>query len=304
MNAPPIIHVGYPKTATTWLQKHVFKTHPGLRYFDRHKPAGSWLFDVVSEPEAFWDDARFAEQTREFARGSTGDQRHLASYEHLSGTPFTRSCEAATARERLARHFPRSKILIGLREQSGMLWSIYVQYVMLGGTLRPEQFFACQWPATVGVDLRGFEYDRFVERYAERFGSEQVVIYFQEDLASDEADTLATIWDRLGVPRHGPPGAGAVNPSLSAPLLLTLRFLNHFLASRINPSHLVPERWLTTHNVRVFLQRKLDPKLRKLGLTRSLRPPEALKKAWIDRFRESNRRLETRLARPLPHLKK
>ena len=28
-----IVHVGYPKTASTWLQTRVFPAHPGLDYW-------------------------------------------------------------------------------------------------------------------------------------------------------------------------------------------------------------------------------------------------------------------------------
>ena len=42
-----IVHVGYPKTASTWLQTRVFPAHPGLDYW-RDVPGFDWVNKVVN----------------------------------------------------------------------------------------------------------------------------------------------------------------------------------------------------------------------------------------------------------------
>ncbi len=42
-----IVHVGYPKTASTWLQTRVFLAHPGLVYW-RQAPGFYWVNGIVN----------------------------------------------------------------------------------------------------------------------------------------------------------------------------------------------------------------------------------------------------------------
>ncbi len=41
------VHVGYPKTASTWLQTRVFPGHPGLDYW-RQVPGFDWVNGIVN----------------------------------------------------------------------------------------------------------------------------------------------------------------------------------------------------------------------------------------------------------------
>ncbi len=44
---PVFVHVGYPRTASTWLHTHVFPGNPGLDYW-RQVPGFDWVNGMVN----------------------------------------------------------------------------------------------------------------------------------------------------------------------------------------------------------------------------------------------------------------
>ena len=46
MNKPTIVHIGFPKTATTWMQKYLFTRHQGFHVIPR-----DYLISVLDETD-------------------------------------------------------------------------------------------------------------------------------------------------------------------------------------------------------------------------------------------------------------
>jgi hypothetical protein len=129
-----LIHIGYPKTGSTWLQRSVFR-NPKRGFFlsSRHKvrkfliAPHAFDFEVQSCCQQFLPDLQQAEE-----KGLTP----VLSQELLAGNAHTGGYDSGTNANRLAQVFPEAKILVVIREQKRMIISTYKQYVKGGGMLR------------------------------------------------------------------------------------------------------------------------------------------------------------------------
>src|SRR5262249_44700832 len=123
-----LIHVGFAKAGSSWLQEELLPRVRNARVIARTAVRREFL---VPSPLAF--DARTA---RRSVLGRAAD-RALISEEELAGNLHTGGLHGAMSREiaeRLARAFPEAHIVIVVRNQIDMIASAYKQYVESGGT--------------------------------------------------------------------------------------------------------------------------------------------------------------------------
>lgn len=113
------LHIGMPKTGTTFLQERVFPYFDELQLVRGYRPVRS-LFE--GEPR----------------------QSILLSDESLSGNPFAGDwAEAFESRmEVLASLFPQAHVVVGFRRHADLIVSLYKQHLHQGGTLTLDDF----WP--------------------------------------------------------------------------------------------------------------------------------------------------------------
>lgn len=214
-----VIHIGFHKTASTWLQQSVFPDVQGALYVSRHPVLGTLLADLL-EAEVFLEST-FREAVREVG------QRLLVSNEALVGHPWSESLGPDVLSERLARVLPGARIIVVTRERSALVRSLYAQYVYRGGSRRLEEFER---------DVLHPEYldvDRTLEAYRSRFDAVLSVPY--EELRADTRAVLQRMAEfaALGFPE---PSARRANVSLSGWRLETLRRWNGaFRASALGP---------------------------------------------------------------------
>lgn len=134
-----LLHVGYHKTATSWMQNCLFVPEHGYRQVARH--AEVWEH-VVGKHGLLFD----AEEMRgAIDRGMAlrqGQEIPVVSSEILSGHPFFGGIGSDVFALRLKEIAPDARILISVRHQYSALVSVYLQYLLRGGTMTPEQFFS------------------------------------------------------------------------------------------------------------------------------------------------------------------
>ena len=110
----------------------------------------------------------------------------VISSEILSGHPFQGGHESDVFAERIQRIAPRARILISIRNQLRILPSVYMQYVLRGGTMPWQMFFQGQDEIEYfGFTPEHFEYDLLVARYQALFGAANVYVMTQESLQVD-----------------------------------------------------------------------------------------------------------------------
>lgn len=189
-----LIHIGYHKTATTWLQEEIFVS-------------SSNVFEPLS--------IRPAERCRELGRRfyATADnyplspfnlnEKEIADYlnhlleikpelltkcpvfsdERLCGQYASAGCDSQAIANRLKNTFPNGKVLIVIRRQPELLLSSYFQFLYIGGTLSFQKFTQCNYD-----DKRPFfspyhfDFLPLVKYYFQLFGKENVLVLPQEYL--------------------------------------------------------------------------------------------------------------------------
>lgn len=233
----PLLHIGYHKTGTTWLQKRVF-------------PDESAGFSYVGDPRAvlrnFFPPNPFdfdpAVARRRFrGRVDAAEARGLVpviSHERISGSPYAGGHDSRTTADRLGVVFPKARVLVTVREQADMILSVYKQYVQWGGAASLPKFLS----PPPGVNRLPvfrhafYEYHHLIGYYRDLFGDENVLVLPYELLRSRPGEFLESIDDFLGIPA-AEPVLDRANVSLSALSLALKRRANRFFVrDGLNPA--------------------------------------------------------------------
>ncbi|MEM1217738.1 MAG: sulfotransferase domain-containing protein [Bacteroidota bacterium] len=257
----PLIHIGYHKTGTTWLQQFLF--HPELGFtplVPPHKrPAFGASFIYPSELQFDTEAARATYASRIRAIRQMGLVPVLSA-ERLSGAFQAGGYDSATIARRLRETFPTGKILIVIREQSSMILSSYVQYVRAGGARNLTAYFkkAQRAPGFVpGFSLGHFHYDRLIAYYQLLFGKDRVLVMTYETFRQRPADFVGAIRQFSGLPPVDQvlPMDKKVNTSYGPFTLFWKRQYNRFfLDSSLNPGVWWPLPNGVERRVVLFLQ--------------------------------------------------
>ncbi len=198
----PIVHIGYPKTASTWFQEDVY---PHVTSHQFVPPA--IVRQSLLTPHAFdWD----AEEARARLSSSAGlppviCEEELTGYIHNGG--LNGHLTVATA-HRIRDILPDAHIVIFIRSQVEMINAVYLQYVRGGGTFGPDRYLYPHWylrghlakPHKVPrFSFTYFEYDRLISCYDSLFGSGNVHVFLYEELRNNRDEVLAEVLAKTGL---------------------------------------------------------------------------------------------------------
>ncbi len=156
------VHVGYPKTGTTWLQKTVFPSHPEINF--RPTVFVEWLEEITA--------ADF---------GIHNKRAVVVSNEGLAS-------DSLWLHSRLGK---RAKIIIILREQVSMIESLYRQFVAEGGTESFSEFLEQYLPD--GAAREYLDYHRSVGLFRSLFGDGNVFVGLFEQLQENPGAFLSDL---------------------------------------------------------------------------------------------------------------
>lgn len=258
----PVLHVGYQKTATTWLQKAVLSHHPGVEVVRRATPDAEWLEDVVGLHPFDFDPGALRARYERSAAACAGRLPFL-SYEAWIGTPFSGGRDVVENARRLHAIFPEARVVLVIREPMDMLGSMLRQYVHEGGALPPTALLTRRHPERTYFDPSFLYYDRVIDVYSELFGRDRLCVLLFEMLRSSPQEFVDQLCEFCGVVPLDVSRLedGHRNTGLSAPSLAIARVANRFVASAFNTAPLVPRALLTSRAIRRALQRGVDPLL-------------------------------------------
>lgn len=220
-----IVHVGFHKTGSTWLQRHLFPTVEGASFAD-----GRIFLALMRN---LTEDDDFYESTFRAAVAEAGE-RVLLSYETLAaGHPFEPTKEPDRIADRLLRVAPGARIVLFTRDREALARSVYAQYVQVGGCIPRSRFEQTE----LATDY--FDINAAIERYRERF--EQVLVLSYEQFRADPKECIARLERFADVRFTIPVQTSAVNVSLHGWRLAVLREWNRmFRRSAYNPSPPLP----------------------------------------------------------------
>jgi hypothetical protein len=225
----PIVHIGYHKTGTTWLEKRLFdRPEVGFESISLARQISDfvWVHDLDFDP------ARYrAELAPRVEHARREGRIPLITSERLAGNPHSGSYDSKRLAERLHEVFPDARILIVIREQRAMLLSTYAQYVKAGGLCSLRDYVEGPRDHRLPLfSLDQFRYDRLVAFYQTLFGRESVLVQPYEHFRSDPESYVRRICQFCGAK---PPPTLAFsrveNRSLGPLALSVLRRLNPFL---------------------------------------------------------------------------
>lgn len=170
-----VVHVGYHKTGSSWLQEELF---PVLEDVAVPLDFGTILEAIVTPHPFVFDEAKFWDEYGATLRAAASKTNvTVLSSERLSGSPHSGGYDSRILTQRIQRLFPEAKILVVVREQMQMIASNYREYIRGGGTCSLKRYLnppvANHRPM---FDPDYFRYDKFVEQYYEAFGTDQVKV--------------------------------------------------------------------------------------------------------------------------------
>lgn len=192
-----LVHIGYHKTGTKWMQRQLFRSPEAG--FVMPWSIGETLRRLVLVNPFDFDPAQvradFETALAEARASSSPAGVPVISMEALSGNPHSGGHDSRWIADRLASGFPRARILMIVREQRGMVVSAYKAYVRQGGVASLRQYLT---PPRGAGRIPQFapsylEYHWLVAYYQQLFTPEKVLVLPYELLREDPEDFVGRI---------------------------------------------------------------------------------------------------------------
>jgi hypothetical protein len=232
-DAPSLFHVGYIKTATTYLQNTVFaRPGTGLAQVDGQKNRAHLVSRIVLADDYTFDAADLGRAFAELeAPLRVQGNLPVWSEEVLLGDPLVRRYDGSANLRRIAAAVPQARILITIREQRAMVMSMYREYIKQGGIAPLRDFIGTgrEEPAFTPILRPEFlMFDRAVGAARAAFGPDKVLVLPQEMLLRDPQTYFLRLGAFLDLEIPPPPPERRDNRGRSMPALRLGRFLNRF----------------------------------------------------------------------------
>lgn len=237
---PLLVHIGYHKTGTTWLQRVLFQPEFGYHPLLGHEE----IFEHIIKPHDMHYRPEKPQAMIAGLRSAHEDGSiDVISSEMLSGNPFYGSRENLGIARRLAGIVPDARILITIRNQMSILPSVYMQYLSRGGSMTMRQFFAEK--PVMGYSTftaETFEYHLLLQVYRDLFGEDRVLVLTQEQLNSDMNGYLNTLAAFSGNNKFSKAGAintDRVGVSFPESFITPIRLVNFLRSGPTGPESLI-----------------------------------------------------------------
>lgn len=268
-----LIHVGYPKAGSTFLQEW-FERHPQLRYAPGGLGGFHDVYAMCQLPE------------RSYRYYVTSFEGLSSPYKGTGGLSFQEGGKRGGLPDRikdaqaevcavLKALYPDSRVLVVTRGFRDIALSGYSRYVSSGGVLHLEEMFR-YFVDRLGDDVHDqYDFDYLIRLYAEAFGRENLIVLPYELLRDDQPRFVRVLEERLAL-EHVEIDLGRVNASLSPEEL--------YWYPVISRTVLAVASWLgSRRRERVYdwyVRRTVDNRLRSLvGLLSRMRPDRRITRA-------------------------
>ena len=198
-----LIHIGYHKTGTSWLQKKFFENPiSGINSVAKYKDRPKWVTEII-KPFYLYDESKVLEY---FDEAYKPDQLNVFSLERLAGYPSTGGYDSLMIAQRLKSLFPNARILIVVREQYSMIKSHYIEYLKANGTAKlkelftPKRFYLIRNPV---FELEYFNYVELINEYDKLFNKENVLVLPYELMRENGAKFIECICEFCQIKDYG-----------------------------------------------------------------------------------------------------
>lgn len=304
-----VVHIGYQKTASSWLQKNLFPNLPEIEFIGKRYPDTKWckqlgkrlLFDAPADFVA----PEVQEHLATNLAGVDPEKTRLYSREGLVGYWRHGSRDMERNADRIRAVFGSPKIVLVIRNQFKLLESIYRQYLRWGGLLTMSSFLNYKTTQHVHFRLPHAEFLRVVQYYAQLFGTENLKVLPFELLAEKPQVFCDEITGFIGAAPYTlqERDKKPANVGFSDNFCRYRRVLNHFVKTPFNPDAFYPRyqehgRGLAQAIHPEVLAQKVADLEEKLGRRRTLLTP-AQRKMIAEYYAPSNRILQSYMTQDL-----
>jgi hypothetical protein len=225
---PPVFHIGYHKTGTTWFQESYYPYVENICYVDRGD-----LQECFIVPNSFCFNPSKVKDY--FNKISDGKQLVFCD-EELSGNIHSAGLHGAFTKEvayRIKATYPDAKIVIFIRNQLTMIASCYMQYIKKGGNYSVNEYLYSnvkdnhRFPL---FEFSHFDYFNHISFYIDLFGKDNVMIFLYEKFAKENNGFLLGYESALGFKSQCPEDIARQKRNLTykRSIIYLARFLNAF----------------------------------------------------------------------------
>ena len=222
-----LIHIGLPRTASTFLQRQVFPKIQGFNFFGVNTAFYSEPFQKL----LYSDESLYKHQSRDQLIRSESENIFLSN-ELFCGQSFGMNATNRTRTAlRLKQSFPGAEIVLVLRNQLSLLESLYAIGVYSGIHKKPEDFlvFEDKVPRydtfSANEHIETYKLAPLLKLYKEHFS--KVHIFLFEDFRTNPELFLKNLANTLGVNLDGDiPFRERENRSLSKRQISYFRKIN------------------------------------------------------------------------------
>lgn len=237
-----LIHIGFNKTASSWLQQKIFTSDS--EFFD---PLSRKTRGQSTLAELFFSDGTYMlspfDDNEENINNEidhilnsrpAGKKVFVLSHERLSGNPNSGGFDAKKIALMLKKTFPNGKVLILIREQKSFLVSYYFQYLGIGGTLSIQKYLTRPYDGKIPFfSPNHINYYPLIKEYYDLFGKDNVLVIPYELFSSSPGLFLDRLGRLLGINLEIELEAFSerINKKENLYLMYHLRYLNVFRKS-------------------------------------------------------------------------
>lgn len=227
---PILVHIGYHKTATTWLQNCIFNSSD-IGFVSPWGPQAGIAVNTFVVQNPFYFDPESARAA--LWTGIQNAQRRsllpVLSNEAMCGTAEPRKRYERDVADRLYQALPNAKVLITIRNQNEAILSHYREAVAAGATYSIDQYLESPSKSSgfaAPCQIDHFEYDVITNYYMSLFGKMSVLVLPQEKLRSEPQKYLDALLDFVELNRSVVPASKDMRVGSSGTALQFRRFCN------------------------------------------------------------------------------
>lgn len=191
----PLVHIGYHKTGTSYLQSKFFVEEKGfLRWPPNQALIHPLLIDLGPFEPVSEQSLAIMQESIDAAKAS--DLHWVCSHERLSGHASSGGYDSKVIADRLRQLMPNAKVLMVIREQRNTIRSAYSQFVTEGGSLSLSKYLHDPQAPVRKLplfSLKHFEYFPLIQYYRSIFGADRVLALPYEQLSKTPVEFLNKI---------------------------------------------------------------------------------------------------------------
>lgn len=291
-----LLHIGYHKTGTTWLQQYLFSSR-AHGFISPLSTAEMMDRIVLPHPLDFSASECREGIERRLGEITSDGLTPVLSNERFSGHPHSGGYDSKVLADRLKEMFPTARVFMCIREQEQAILSSYNQYIRTGGAISIASYLNVAERSRVPLfDFRHFMYHRLIGYYQSIFGKQNVLVLPFRLFTQDTSRYVSSIIEfATGRPARvdlsSLPASDRSNRSITGFDLVILKMVNYIIGTRnsINQFSLLPMSRERTRSLFRLVQKvdPLFPGFANRAIVADLR--KTVSDMVGERYRESNR---------------